>query len=294
MRMPKYLSPTAVSLWNKSREEYYVRYLADTPPPREPQTKPMCVGSAFDVCVKDKLAERFGSPWPGFDAEFARSVEPQNRDFALEAGRVVWKAYEEGGGWKRLLKMIGKKGESVELEKTVVGSVQGVPVLGKVDLLFDGVIHDWKVNGYCSNGRVSPMAGYLFCDGKGMHKDCMPMYVRGTEVGLGVWSRDDWKRQLHMYNWVIGGGESILSVDQLVCNVGEITTANHRCLPDEEYGNKLKQTLVELWETVDSGWIFRDVSEDESWGRQTLLDKRAAAWARGGGAKEEWAKGWMR
>ena len=52
MRTPKYISPSALKLFEKNPTEYYLKYLADAHPPRSPQTQPMSVGSAFDAFVK--------------------------------------------------------------------------------------------------------------------------------------------------------------------------------------------------------------------------------------------------
>jgi len=55
MRIPAYLSPSALGVFEKDREQYYLKYLADNRPPRMPQTEPMAVGSAFDAFVKSYL-----------------------------------------------------------------------------------------------------------------------------------------------------------------------------------------------------------------------------------------------
>jgi hypothetical protein len=101
MRKPEYLSPTALAQWEKNQEEFYLQYLAKTRPPRFPQTQPMAVGAAFDAYIKSYYHERlFGA---GFDpkfklaAIFESQVEPQNRDWALVAGKYAFEAYKFSG-----------------------------------------------------------------------------------------------------------------------------------------------------------------------------------------------------
>lgn len=55
MRKPDYISPTALKLYRDNRDEYYLRYLADTKSPRDGQTQPMSIGSAFDAYVKSDI-----------------------------------------------------------------------------------------------------------------------------------------------------------------------------------------------------------------------------------------------
>ena len=59
MRMPEYLSPTSLNVWKRDQEQFYLQYLAEKRPPREPQTQPMAVGAAFDAYVKSYLYNRY-------------------------------------------------------------------------------------------------------------------------------------------------------------------------------------------------------------------------------------------
>ena len=56
MRIPKYLSPSALGVWRKHTEKYFLQYLADNRPPRYPQTQPMSVGSAGDAYFKNYIS----------------------------------------------------------------------------------------------------------------------------------------------------------------------------------------------------------------------------------------------
>src|SRR4051794_32262646 len=101
MRSVEYLSPSSIGVFDKSVDEFYMRYLADERPPRDPQTPAMAVGSSFDAFVKSYYHEKlFGvgnDPKYGFDALFAAQVEPQCRDLALGHGRYVFEQYRQAG-----------------------------------------------------------------------------------------------------------------------------------------------------------------------------------------------------
>ena len=96
MRIPKSLSYSSMSLWYKDQDEFYIRYLADHAAPRLPQEQPAAVGSAFDAYTKSMLAHAlFGKAMSAqfeFGTIFESQVEPHNRDFALDAGKRVFKA----------------------------------------------------------------------------------------------------------------------------------------------------------------------------------------------------------
>ena len=54
MRQPEHLSYSSFSLWYKDRDEFFIRYLAETKAPRLPQERYMSIGSAFDAYAKGK------------------------------------------------------------------------------------------------------------------------------------------------------------------------------------------------------------------------------------------------
>ncbi|KKL78173.1 hypothetical protein LCGC14_2027540, partial [marine sediment metagenome] len=68
MRTPTYLSYSSVSMFEKTPDEFFLKYLAENRPGRLPQTEPMSVGSSFDAYVKAALHTRlFGA---GANAEY--------------------------------------------------------------------------------------------------------------------------------------------------------------------------------------------------------------------------------
>src|SRR4051812_6811821 len=98
MREVKYLSYSGMSLYYKDPEAFYVRYLSENRPPREPQNAPMAVGSAFDAYVKSYLYARLvgkGDPKHEFEFMFESQVEKQCRDVARVDGKAVFEFYKK-------------------------------------------------------------------------------------------------------------------------------------------------------------------------------------------------------
>lgn len=298
MRVPTYLSPSQIALYEQSREQYYERYLMDNPPPRAPQNDAMAIGSAFDAYAKSYLHNAlFGGSDPRFELQtiFEAQVEPPLRAWAWDNGKYVFEQYKQSGALVDLMVML-QKGQSPRFEFEVRGAVAGyregiegefgeVTLLGKpdVDFITDQGVHvilDFKVNGYCSKWPKSPAPYYLRMRGAGrtnygMHAKCHPDYYNGVEVNVhcGLDTIDKgWARQLAIYGWLCGepiGAQFVTVIHQLVCSpnsggLPSIRVAEHHNFITRSYQQLIFDRAVELWEIVHSDWYFRDVSQEES------------------------------
>ena len=311
MRLPEYLSPSSLSLWESNRQAFYLRHLVENRPPRIPQMDYMSIGSAFDAYVKAALHEAlFGKgvdPQFEFDAIFTEQVEEPNRDWALAAGEYAFECYKITGSYDELLGDLLDSQTDPKFEFKVEGRVMGVPLLGKPDLRYihklgARIIFDWKVNGFCSKYGASPYKGYhLIRDGWAVedgkpsrgagkpHKMYKPIPHKGIEIGSHFMEEtcEDWADQLSIYGWMLGdtvGGEDVVvRVDQLACKPREgsypwLRVANHCCHISEEWQQSLIKRLVNCWESITSGFIFNDtMSREESDNRCEILDMRASA-----------------
>jgi len=311
MRTPKYLSPTALGIWEKNKEDYYLQYLAEQRPPRFQQTQPMAVGSAFDAYVKAYLFEKlFGKIDERFDFQniFEEQVEVHNRDWALAAGQHAFDAYRNSGALADLLTELIKSKSEPRFEFTLQAIIEDVPILGKPDVWFvhrsgRPVILDFKVNGFCSNSPKSPARGYLKVrDGYGqtktantMHKDCVPMYMQDMLVNVNEFFESidkSWGLQLCTYAWLMGsnvGDEFIVAIDQLACAPNSVSPdkpyiriAEHRGTVGEDFQRKAIARYKECWETINSDHIFRDKTKEESAARCSTLDRAHEAYEIGG------------
>lgn len=312
MRTLEYLSPSSIAKWEEGVEGFYLYYLTEHRPPREPQTPPMAVGSAFDAYVKSYLHDKLFGKNHGdsnrfeLKAIFEAQVEPQVREAAWKAGGYCFEVYKQSGALLDLLSDLQSAQTDPRFEFEVKGAVNGyregvdreingVTLLGKPDAAYisktgDHVILDWKVNGYYSKYPTSPVKGYTRLRGLGgqswgCHKDCSPFEVGGMTINIAGFLEhyeDKWARQLAIYAWLLGepvGGNFIVAVDQLSCKPGEgyptIRVAEHRMRisPDFQW-NKFRRAC-EIWAIIQSGHIFQQMTLEESQARCGLLDKQA-------------------
>jgi hypothetical protein len=285
-----------MSLYFKDPEAFYIRYLAENPPPREPQNAPMAVGSSFDAHVKSYLYERLvgkGDARYTFQTLFETQVESQCRDMARRDGKEVFDFYRSSGALADLiLDMEGCIGEPrFETEVTglvgMTSKVGTVPILGKPDIFFitkEGarIIFDWKVNGFYSNSPPSPKPGYLkMFPGLGQHKDASPFTHRGFTINsrhpLNLVEKE-WAAQLSTYAWVLGqeiGSDFITIVDQVVCNkhTRMHRIARHVAIVQDTYQYKVYDQYHTCWSAIQSGHIFQNIPFDENLNKMKTLDK---------------------
>jgi hypothetical protein len=324
MRKPEYLSPTSISLFYENPQEFYMNYLSDNKSPRFPQTQPMSVGSAFDAYVKSHLHEvlcgKGADPRFELKALFEAQVEPQNRDWAWRAGAYAFMEYRKSGALADLMLELQGSISTPRFELEVKGIVNGskegasrtvgeVPLLGKPDLTYinkegANVIHDWKVNGFCSKYNTSPMQGYvrLRVEGmnKGQHKNAQLLPFRGIMINAAGALEDynaDWARQLAIYAWLCGqdvGGDFVVSVDQIVCkpsvmpDMPDIRVAEHRLKIRAAHQQAVYRQAQHVWDVINSGHFFRDVSIEESKQRCEALDKQSRDLSGKGTEEDQW------
>lgn len=229
-------------------------------------------------------------------------VEPHNRDWARGEGEYIYAAYVQSGFFDLLLQQLQQSKRPPRFEFEVRGFVQGVPVLCKPDCQFVTpasveVVHDWKVNGFCSKSATSPCKGYALCmDGYIAAKQSKS---HGTEHGqyLAYQHKDitinttyleasnpSWADQLSLYGWSLGekiGDEDVvLSIHQTVAKAVPqcrplLRVASYRARVAAEYQRKLVERLKRCWESITSGHIFLDMRREDSDARCAILDDTA-------------------
>lgn len=327
MRELKYLSPTSISTYLENPTKFYLNYLADNRPLREPQTPPMAVGSAFDAFVKSYLHKAlFGaSNDPRFDrvALFESQVESHNRDVASKAGEHCFDEYKLNGCLADLMLELQGSITDPRFELELSGQVDGfregitlpvgpVMLLGKPDIYYTNkmaarVIHDWKVNGYYAKSSYPPAKGYirLRCMGvnQGAHKEALMQNWKGIRINMASTletNKEDWARQVAIYSWLcgeeVGTDECIASIDQLSCipdsirDRPKIRVAEHRSKVGRDYQFKLFAKCQEIWSLAHGDHYFQDMTKEESQERCRLLDDMSLNLSKPVESNDDWLK----
>lgn len=321
MRCPKTLSYSSFSTCEKSPEEFYIKYLSPVAQIREPQGPAMAVGSGFDAYVKSALHRAIYGPGSDpkyeFSAIFEAQVEKQNWDFALRAGKHVFRSYRYCGAYDHLLKLLQQAVKPPRFEFRLERVLAGVPFMGKPDCEFvldlgEGEftnVYDWKVRGYCSKSATSPSKGYAIC------LDCFPsdkpsrshgkehaLYLERQFKGLPINSgcmescSSDYADQLLLYSWMLssepGDEDVVLGIEEIVAKPGKpvptLRYARHRAQSKKDYQLRLLERIQKVWERVSSGHFFPEMSLEESNARCEVLDEVGRGQLLDGGEHGDW------
>jgi hypothetical protein len=256
--------------------------------PRQPQTKAMAAGAAFDACVKAymlkdrdingaiedcnvKLAGRkvkYGSDYNPvtldttksnhmnmYECLLAENVELQNIPYARDVGKRIFIDYRTCGALDNILD------DALELQPVDELTIEikgGLVLLGKPDLIYrskrynEKVVDDWKVNGYTSARSVSPTPGYVdMFPSRAMHKKCVLEPGSGMSVNtLDIPSV--YKLQLTVYSLLANA--DVVGISQLVFDKdGLLRVAKHRYRVSDTDINVMLRDAWIIWDLVQ-GW----------------------------------------
>ena len=303
MRTPTRLSHSGFALWESNPTEFALKYLVEHRPPRVPQEHPAAAGSAFDAYAKAHLQHALDGTNYGqrFQELFEAQVEPQNRDWAIEEGKYIFECYKVSGFYDELLDLL-QKAKNPRFEFTVDATINGVPFTGKPDCqasLKDSleIVHDFKLNGYCSKNTTSPHKSYMKCRdgwvGKASkhsrshdkeHKEFLAQDYKGltTNTSYLEAANPSWADQLSLYGWALGekiGDENVvLSIHQIVASPSiprpKLRVASYRARVSQAYQLKLAERLKTCWDAIH-GHVFLDVAREESDQRCADLEEMA-------------------
>jgi hypothetical protein len=291
------------------RQKFVKIYLADLASPRDPQTKPMSLGSSFDAFVKNELARcLYGGRAVQMGEEFhletlfkAQVPDEGFRDWAWENGGYLFLKYKDQGAFDDLLVDMEDHKETPQFEVNLMDNVvlpngTKVPMRGFPDCYYRNsagalVILDWKCNNYCGKRKMSPKKHYILERPTGrVHKNTVVVNKDGTTLdGVHCFSETDvkWATQMTIYNWMLGGkiGKPFIGqIEQLLCGPSEnggkpdCRSITYRGYISEKFQYELCDKIDYVWKVLTSGHIFDNLSREESDIKFKELE-RVAAWA---------------
>lgn len=304
MRERRYISPSQAGLFYSDREAYYLKYLADHKPPDFKQTAPMAVGGAFDSHVTRALAVRyFGRSDPRcaagaeYDLEIMLDSAIQNPELdraeLTRIGLELFKRYMATGAYGRLCAELdaADKG-SITMQSTLYyNAPKGLTLMGLPDIAFKraGIQHvyDFKVNGFFS--QASPLKNHVW-KGVGsaetVHKGAvLGKHSCGTVIDLSGVFDDNYKRQTSTYAWSLLGGHAlepiVVGIEQVACRpassrwkdpvvirpTGEqvaVSNVSTRSLISVDTQAAVMAEYTHMWDCITSGWVFDDLTREES------------------------------
>jgi len=298
-RIPTYISPSQATLFYKDRSEYYLRYLCEYRPDRFAQTPAMAVGGSFDSHVTRALALRyFGRDDPRCEGEYCletmldAAIEPHlDRRELTRIGLELFKRYMATGGYGRLCAELDAASDICMQGRLYYNVPErvGLTLMGLPDVAFvrGGVQHvyDFKVNGFFS--AASPLKGFVWKgtgSGSTSHKSAILGKLDcGTVVDLSGYFDTGYLRQTSTYAWALQGGcdsPIVVGIEQTACRVASsrwkdptvlsgdrqvaVSNVSTRSLISVEIQAAVLDEYIHMWDVINSGWIFEDLSREES------------------------------
>jgi hypothetical protein len=104
------------------------------------------------------------------------------------------------------------------------------------------------------------------------------MMVSGVCINAAVYLEDvdsKWADQTSLYGWLMGadiGGKFLTGIDQIVGRPPKLRIARHRTRVSEGYQRLLWERIKNVWDTIQSGHIFNDLTREQSNQRCKTLD----------------------
>lgn len=131
------------------------------------------------------------------------------------------------------------------------------------------------------------------------HKDFKPFDLNGRTINEAYFEtcKREYAVQLCMYGWMLGegvGSENMVAcIDELCCKPVEgekplIRVANHCARISKDFQLELLATLKQLWEGINSGHVFNDLSREENDEKLQILSLKAIGAVSDGSDLENW------
>ena len=253
-KRPRYLSPSGYQTFRHCQYLYYLLKMTQRHIPYEPQSLPAAIGNAFDLYVKNYIAEYYGYKFD-FEFEIRNAIDnPKTRSKAIDIAERAFLVYLDTA-----MPYIIEEGVA-EIETTKDrGFLSGRPDA----ILMDGTVLDWKMQGFVASPR-SPAKGYVRCWRRGRlqpkpHKD----------YGIPLEQiNEKWAVQLFVYSYLAGhnpGKPLRVAIDNVTTRINSpiashyhkntIVVSQIRTHIEPSFQLKTWDELVSAWDLIQSGEI---------------------------------------
>lgn len=260
------LSPTAINSWYNYRPDYIRRYFLKI---SGSQTFPMAVGSAFDVIVKNYLAEKLFGIKEKFGMENLNVNDGIfTNEMAIKEGQRCFDFYRSTGSLVDLIVELDYAMTEPRMELEIKDYIDGCLLVGRPDIYFIApsghhVVYDWKVT-----GKKSPNKHYIMCRPNGKRYKDDEMVNKGGFLINKNFNLEDvdpvWASQITIYAWILGediGAEFIAGIDQLLRHIDRV--ASFRCLISKGYQIELLDKIKKMWEDLNNITVSKIYDEIE-------------------------------
>lgn len=296
-----YISPSSLMTWESDPEKWVVRYVTGV---KDQQNAAMAVGTVFDALIKSRLEGIFlggkgEEDWEKY-AEGSLTITGEDKDLAIIAGQQTYEQYIKSPNYGECIRFIRTGNWQIDLtgDKTVTMPIgpqnQLVQIKVKPDMLLtklspdgtcQGVVLDWKVNGYYSKAGASvangwatkwaiPPSNKVDNRGKAAFLDWFPGLATGLPIMDGAripfntanmeLVKEDWAVQIGIYGmcygwdecewlaWIeqVAWGPRFDKTDRPLGDQRVMRVGSHRYKLKLTFKDDLRKRLWRMWEAI--------------------------------------------
>jgi len=215
------------------------------------------MGTCFDAIIKDYLAKKKGinNPILKLDRVF-KEIKHEDKDAVIANAYVVAGQYIKHGLADKLL-----ASQDIKLEQELYRVINGVPILGRLDAILDGLPFDWKTRGFYSKYTASPHANYAYkvsgISGEVTAPNTTPLFDL-EEINPA------WATQLIFYNWLVGKfSDFYFRVHEVCHQKKDIIFVEYEGTISDEFANKLFGNVKKMWEQIHDDRYNATIAEPQ-------------------------------
>ena len=291
MRKIRFLSVSALSMFENQPNKFFMCRLADKLLPRDPQNLAAAAGTAFDIEIKKELAKglNLGSkvknrfctlPWPQphnkyrtLNDLFLDSIEVQNRiPEIMEIGKKLFHIYIKSDLYHRTTFCDIECRSLFNLKVKVSGQEKCVPLYAILDAIANSNYPlDFKVAGYGSG--ASPKQNY-FCayDEMGIPYK-RDKWIKNKDISFQDID-ESWATQGCVYGWSIGKKlfvpfpfevHAIFIGKPKKDGTRSIIICGYHGIITEEFQKMVALRLLKAWAIINTG------GDDTPWAKEELF-----------------------
>lgn len=279
-----YISSSSLALWEKSPEEWVMKYVVGI---KQSQTLPMAVGTVFDAMIKAKFEALFcgGLGEDDYEKYLLSSLQiyGEERETAILAGRETYVRYLKSGNYDTLVRCIRAGQWAVELVGNITVKLPFGPngemvnvnlrpdmILHKLasDGTCKGIVQDWKVNGFMAGAGASVHGGWaercsIPPDKKAVNRGRAELLLPFEGINYNVSDmelmKEEWAIQLGLYGlgWGWEKCEWLAWIEQIAWgpqnpNLADrpMRVGSHRYKLSETFKSKLRTRVWKMWEAI--------------------------------------------
>lgn len=255
MRLPvfkqmSYISPSSFLTWRDCQYKTYLSKLSGLPYMPTLTTYATDVGTAFDAYIKDYIAKKKLVKGPHLHLD--RMLGKIAGTDADAEGKKVAKIYISTGLVTPFL-----DATEIRLEQELLSRISGIPILGRIDMIVDGVPLDWKLRGFLK-ANAYPTKGYQKRFDYDINLDDFREVAAIEKLDFLI--NEPWRIQMLVYNWLLRNYPRKYIIHEVCKNKDKYIFVEHRGYIDKEFHAEILKQMDTMWNAITDSLYYAEIA----------------------------------